>query len=455
MALLPIAAFLVAGCGGNGTSPSTANPSSTTTGAAFVIGTDAPVAAVTSFTVQVLSIEAVDANGKKVALLSGSPSIDFARYNGLQTLLDLNDVPVGTYATVNVTLGSATIGFLSTQAGSAPAIQIMPAVLAQSTVQVTLPTPLVVSHSEPVGLRVDLDLRKSVQVDSNGQVTGQVTPTFDITAVTSSDPGGNIDEFDAAVVSVNMAGQSFVVQGPHGRQFTVLVTGQTDFEDSESLGQLTNSSIVQISGTIDRAASTIDADEVAILSQEGFFAAGQVTDVQPSSGVATGFDLYVCGLLPTTTGLTLGQIAHVTLTGNEQYFVYRMHNHFTQFLFSSDSLLAGQHVSIGGPASGAANPQAVTTKRVVLHHWGFNGTVVPGSVDLGGETFKMKVTGFAGQLVPGIVTVYMADKTEFRNGPKSGADLAGLTTVRAVGLLIKAPSTGEPVLLARYVDQLK
>ena len=338
MALLPIAVFLVAGCGGTGTSPSTANPSSTT-GAAFVIGTDAPVAAVTSFTVQVQSIEAVDANGTKVPLLSGSPSVDFARYNGLQTLLDLNDVPVGTYTTVNVTLGSATIGYLSSQAGSAPTIQTMPAVLTQSSVQVTLPTPLVVSQSEAVGLRVDLDLRKSVQVDSNGQVTGQVTPTFDITAVSSSDPGGKIDEFDAAVVSVNMAGQSFVVQGPHGRQFTVLVTGQTDFEDSESLGQLTNSSIVQISGTIDRASSTINADEVAILSQDGFFSAGQVTYVQPSSGVATGFDLYVRGLLPTTTGLTLGQIAHVNLTGNEQYFVYRMHNHFTQFLFSSDSLL--------------------------------------------------------------------------------------------------------------------
>ena len=47
----------------------------------------------------------------------------------------------------------------------------------------------------------------------------------------------------------------------------------------ENLGDLTTSSIIEVSGTLDRADSTIDADEVAILSQNGFYAAGQVTYV--------------------------------------------------------------------------------------------------------------------------------------------------------------------------------
>jgi Domain of unknown function (DUF5666) len=221
-------------------------------------------------------------------------------------------------------------------------------------------------------LHFDFDLYKSVQV-TNGQITGQVTPTFNINVVTPSSAGAYIDEFDTAVVSVDASAESFQIDGPHGRQFTVNVNGQTEFDNGENLGDLTTSSIVQISGILDRSDSTIDADEVAILSQNGFYAAGQVTYVQPSSGPATDFDLYVRALLPTTTGLTLGDIAQVDLTGNENYFIFWMHNPLTQFLFNSSSLLPGQHVAIGGPAIGATNPQAVTTKRVVLRHWDLTG----------------------------------------------------------------------------------
>ena len=46
---------------------------------------------------------------------------------------------------------------------------------------VTLANPLVVAHaSAPVGLRVDFDLHKSIAVDNNGNITGTVTPTFNV-----------------------------------------------------------------------------------------------------------------------------------------------------------------------------------------------------------------------------------------------------------------------------------
>ena len=371
---------LMMGCGGTTTSSPSSNSgtSSSETGAAFVVGTDAPVAGVVSFEVQLNSITATDANNNQVSLISGSPTVDFARFNGLQTLLDMNDVPAGTYSQITVTLGSGTIGYLSIQSRSAPTIQTEPATFTTNTFQVTLSSPLVVTQSEPMGLHLDFDLHKSMQV-TNGQITGTVTPTFNINAVTPSDSGGYIDEFDAAVTSVNAQGQSFQIQGPHGRTFTVNVNGQTEFDNNEGLSALTTSSIVAISGVIDRADSTIDADEVAILSQNGFYAAGQITDVQPSSGAATDFDLYVRALLPANTGISLGQIAQVNLSGNENYFIYWMHNPLTEFVFNQSQLLPGQHVAIGGPATGAANPNAVTVKRIVLRHWGFNGQVVPGS----------------------------------------------------------------------------
>lgn len=458
---LTTAALLTVGCSGGMTaSNSTSTPTTPAgpTGAAFVVGADVPMASVTSFSVQVESIDAIDATGKSVPLLTGTPTVDFARYNGLQTLLDMNNVPVGTYDSVSITLGTATIGYLSTAAGVAPTIQTEPATLTSSTISVTLAKPLVVAQAAaPVGLRVDFNLAKSIQVDSSGQITGMVTPTFTVDAVAATDSGGYIDEFVAAVVSVSntASAQSFVVQGPHGEQFTINVTGQTEWDNNESLSSLTTSSIVQISGKLDPATLTLDADEVAILSQTGFYASGQITYVQPPTGTATSFDLYVRGLLPTNTGVTLGQIAQVNLTGNEKFFIYWMHNPLSQFLFNPGALLAGQSVAVGGPASGAANGQAVTVERVALKHWGFNGTVVASSVDQAKGTFQMQIDGFAGVLVPQTVTVYAAGKSQWRDGFNGIGDLTSGANVRVVGLLLKDPSTGGTVLLAHYTDDMK
>lgn len=452
--VLGAATLLATGCTSGMVSTGTTSPNAVT-GPSFVVGTDAPLASVTSFTVQLMSVDAIDSSsGNKVSLISGEPSVDFARFNGLQTLLDMNDVQAGTYDTVAITLGTGTIGYLDTTSAE-PTIQTEAATFSSPTVTVTLKNPLVVANNgSPAGLRIDFDLAKSIAVDSNGNITGAVTPTFNINAVSNSDSGGHIDEFVAGVVSVNANGQSFVVQGPHGEQFTIDVNGQTEWDGNDSISSLTTSSIVAVAGTLDKADQTLDADEVAILSQNGFYAGGQVTYVQPSSGAATSFDLYVRGLLPTTTGLTLGQIATVQLTGNEKYFIYWMHNPLTEFLFNSSALVAGQHVSIGGPASGAANASDVTTKRVVLRDWGFNGTVVSGSQSSSNGTFQMKVNGFAGVLIPETVTVFLGDHCDFRYGFGAFSDLANGTNLRVVGLLLKNPTTGQVVLLARHIDGL-
>jgi hypothetical protein len=385
--------------------------------------------------------------------------VDFARYNGLQTLLDLNDVPVGTYTSVSITLGSATIGYLNVPASGPPTIQteaaVYPSSAATFTYTATLASPLMVAQGQPVGLRVDFDLRKSIVVDGNGAITGGVTPTFNVKAVGIGDPDAYIDCFDAAVVSVNASGQSFVVQGPHGRQFTINVNGQTEWENGESISDLTTSSIVALTGVLDRADQTLDADDVGILSQDGFYAGGQITYIHPSlaaTGPPAGFDLYVRGLLPTTTGISLGQIATVDLTGNEKFFIYWWHNPLTQFLFNANTLIPGQHVSVGGPATGATNASAVTAKRVVLRHWGFNGTVVANSADTTNGTFQMQINGFAGVLVPQTVTVYTGAKTDFRDGLTGVSDVTG--NVRVVGLLLKDPTSGNTILLAHYVDAL-
>jgi hypothetical protein len=372
-------------------------------------------------------------------------------------MLDMNDVPADTYTQIQVvfaTTPAPSIGYLQTGTG-APTIATMPATFTTTTVTQTLANPLVVTTEGPVGIHLDFRLDKSIQV-LNGAITGDVNPTLEISAVGPSDPGAYIDEFIAGVVNPSVTAQSFTIQGPHGRIFTVNVNGQTEWDNGEGMSNLTSTSIVQVSGTLDRTDATIDADEVAILTQDGFYAGGQVTWVQPSSGPATDFQLYVRGTLPASgDGVSLGQIAQVNLTGSEKFFIYWMHNQFTQFLFNPSTLLPGQHVTVGGPLSGAANADALSVKRVVLRNWGFNGTVVANSVNTGGDTFQMNINGFAGLLVPGQpVTVYIAGGTKFRDGFGSLGDLSSATNVRVVGLLIKDPTSGKSVILARYVDDM-
>jgi Domain of unknown function (DUF4382) len=451
------------GCGGGGSTSSSAPSTPAETGSVFVSGTDAPLPSVVSFQVDITGITVSDGVNPPVSVLNGTQTVDFARFNGLHTLLDLNTIPTGSYTSATVTLANPQIGYLNvttpqTTPPTRPTITTLnsttsPAVsLSQSSVPITLAAPLSVTAGDVIGLSFDFDLRKSIMVDTNGQITGVVNPTLDLKAVTPSDADAYIDEFDAGVVSVNASGNSFVIQGPHGHQFTVNVNDQTEFENGESLANLTTTSIVQISGTLDRTSATFLADTVAILSQDSFYAGGLITYVDPVTGPATDFDLYARSALPAGTGFQLGQISTITLTGSEKYFVYWWHLKFPSLFFNSSLMVPGQHVSVGGPFSNGA----VTVKRVVLRHEGHNGTWVVGSTDAGASTFQFNSNGVAGVLFNGPVTVYCTPFTSFRGGLTGLGSITGTTALnlRVVGLVLKDPINGQPVFVAHSVEQL-
>jgi hypothetical protein len=409
------------GCGGGSTSSST--PSQPQSGSLFVNATDAPLLSVLSFQVDITGMTVSDGTNPPVSILSGTQTVDFARLNGLHTLLDLNTIPAGTYSSVNVTLANPQIGYLNvtspqTSPPTRPTITTLngtttPAVtLTQSMVSINLSKPLVVNSGDIIGLSFDFDLRQAIQVDQNGQFTGVVNPTLDLKAITPSDSDAYVDEFVAGVVSTNASGNSLVIQGPHGHQFTVNVNDQTEWENGESISSLTATSIVEISGTLDRTSAAFLADTVAIVSQEQFYAGGLITFVDPATGAAYDFDLYVRSTLPSGTGFQSGQISTINLSGNENCFIYWWHNKFTNMFFNSSLLVPGQHVSVGGPFSTGA----VTVKRVVLRHEGHTGTWVVGSTDVGANTFQFNSNGLAGVLFNGPVTVYCPPFTKFRGG---------------------------------------
>ena len=273
----------ISGCGAGLYMP----PTQTQTGMVFVTGTDAPLPSVVSFQVDITGLSVSDGTNPPVSVLNGTQTVDFARLNGLRTLLDINTIPAGTYTSVIATLANPLIGYLNVNPPARPTINTLngttsPKVtLTTSSVTIPLASPLVVSTGNIIGLKFEFDIRKSIALDATGQITGAVTPTLDLKVITPSDADAYIDDFVAGVVSVNAGGNSFIIQGPHGHQFTVNVNGQTEWEDNASIADLTGTSIVEVSGTLDRTTATFLADSVGILSQDRFFAGGLITYVNP------------------------------------------------------------------------------------------------------------------------------------------------------------------------------
>jgi hypothetical protein len=453
------------GCGGGSTSMPVVQSQS---GTIFVSGGDAPLPSVVSFKVVISGISVAEGTGTPVTVTTGPQTVDFAKLNGLHTLLDLNTIPAGTYDTVIVTLASPEIDYLNvtnpqTNPPTRPTISSLnatstpPVTLSTSTVTISLANPLVVNANDVIGLGFEFDIRKSLAVDMNGQLTGVVNPNLEVKAITPSDADAYIDEFIAGVTTINASGNSFTIQGPHGHAFTVDVNDQTEWEGSETINDLTSTSIVSVSGTLDRTDGTFLADTVAILSQDKFFAGGLIAYVDPPTGTAQDFDLYVRDVLPAGTGFTSGQISTIDLTGNEKYFIYWMHNRFvnprfSNIFFNSALMVAGQHISIGGPF----NNGTVTVKRVVLRHEGHNGTLVSGSTNVGASTFQFNSNGLAGVLFNGPVTVYVTPFTKFGGGLNSLQDLTNNPTnpLRVIGIVLKDPISSQPVFVARSVTEL-
>ncbi len=455
--MMTAAVILAAGCDGGLNSIDASGGS----GPTFVVGTDAPLASVVSFQLQLTDIELTNSttNATSGNLLAKTATVDFARYNGLQGLVDMTGVQPGTYDGVTITMGTAQIGYLNTSV-SPPSIVTEAATLSSPSVGLSLPHTLTVNASGgvPVGLRLDLDLSKTIPV-SGGNFGTTVTPTFNVSTVARTDAGAHIDWFVGGVVTPPTGATEpsfFVIQGPHGENFTINTSSSTEWDGTASLSALEadgTNAVVGVAGQFDPADQTLDADEISILTDTKFYAGGLVTYVNPSPGQATSMNFYVRSVLPSElTEVPLGGIAQVSITGNENYGIYWMHNAFTQFLFNADAMIPGQEITVGGPDP-TASPFDVN--RIHLQNWGYNGTITS-TPNSGNGSFTMTVNGFAGVLIPQTVTVYLGNACDFRYGlGETGfAGLTDGTNVRVVGLLLYDSSSGQTVLLARHVDGL-
>ncbi len=432
-------------CSGGGSASLSAGPS----GTVFVMGTDAPITlpSVVDFNVMVTGVTASD--GTTTAnLLTAPQTVDFSRLVGRRSLLDLNSVPAGTYTKATVTLASPVISFLDTSV-SPPKLSTLNGTLTQSSVTVTFPQPLILSQNGVVGLLIDFRLADSIEV-VNGMVTGNVNPMLVIKAIPAGSRQADIDDLTGTVVSVNMGAGTFVISTARGRQITVVTNNQTEFEDGASLTSLTTNTIVEVSGKLDPATLNLTAEEVEVVSTDGFFLEGLITDVRPSSGPATAIDVLVRREFGASS-IPLGQITTLTLNGTETYKVRVFGLSFSAFAFDNSNLVRGQQVAIGGMGG-----SSLTVHRVVLEPQGQVGTWVPGStiITAGNQgNFQFNDNSLAGVLFTEPIKVFTFNVTEFE-GISGLSALTGTQPIilKVRGLVLLDKSSGHAVILAGLVE---
>lgn len=449
--------FLLMACGGGATNGGQGN---TQPGAVFVTGEDAPVSSVVAFNITINSIT-LNNSSTSVPALSRPTAVDFGRLMGLRSLLGFNTVPQGTYNSVTFTFETSNpapvIDYVDLTTNP-PSVQTMTGTLSQATVTVPFPAgkPLVVTSNGLAGLHIDFNLRDSLAVDANNQMTGVINPVIGVQAVSASEDLGEITEFTGNVVSVNTNANSFVMQGPYGFQRTIGVNSSTLYNGSNSLSTLVVNGIVSVIGRM-QADGSILAGGVDLISTSQAFISGRILAVNPTSGPVQTVTMWVEEELGTSGIIPVDTVQTIDLSAVSTYEICFFDNLLTQQVFNDSSLVVGQRIFIGGStAGGVFTPQMVSLRRQ-----GVVGALVANSVTITGGTgsnqgyFQMQNDALMSYSAGGPFTVLTGDKTFFVNiNGLAGLQQAGTPNLISRGLVFKNPANGKPVVVAGRVRVL-
>jgi Domain of unknown function (DUF5666) len=439
--LAVIAPFLI-GCGAGSGSNGAGGGSNQ--GSVFIVGEDAPLPSVVSFSITIKSITLNNGSATVPAL---STPTTFGRLMGLRSLLAFNSIPAGTYSSATFTLANPVITYIDMPT---PASHTIAGSLTNATVTVAFPpgNPLVVSSNQMGGLHMDFNLHKSLAVDGSGNITGKVAPVIDIMAVSASDQLGKVTEFVGSVLSVGSS--SFTVQGPYGFQEVIAADAQTKYSGTYTLASIPTNAIVAVQGVM-QADGSILASDVDIITTDQAFISGRILAV--NAGIVT---MFVSEELPNMSPtIPVDSVYTVDLTSvpSSNYDICFFNNLYTQSVFSEATLAVGQRIFVSGTfQSGTFTPDLVS-----LRIQGVWGSLVSGSVAINNPpnqgTFNLQndylmsyAYGGPGMAFP----VNTFNFTTFANvNGLSGLQAAGSTNVVAVGLVFQG--TSGPVVDAGWV----
>lgn len=446
-------ALLGVGC----SSSSNSSTSSSQPANVFVTGEDAPLASVVGFDVTINSITLNGSNNSSAQVLSTATTVDFARLLGLRSPLAFNSVAAGTYTSATFSLSNPVISYV--QMSPSPTLTSMNGWFGSAngptttTVTVNFPSSMVVGSNGLAGLRMEFDIRQSVAVDGNGDITGVVNPTIYASAVQASDPNGEVTDLTGGLVSVNAANNTFVIQGPYGHQLTIDVNSNTQFNSGWSINDLATPAFVGVQGSF-QADGSLMAGNVDVITTSQAFVSGRVLAINPTSGSVQQITMWV-GETSADLVSEIDSIQTIDVSAVTQYDVCFSNSSLLTLLngeFGASSVLVGQRIFIGGSYSNSV----FTPQMISLRLQGVYGILQSGSVAISNGnagTFQLQNNGLIGYSLGGAaLTVQTFNATLFINTTGlSALQSDGAIPLVAGGLLFYDTGTSAPVMAALAV----
>jgi hypothetical protein len=329
-------------------------------------------------------------------------------------------------------------------------------------------------------LRLDFDLPQSIAVDSAGQVTGTINPTFRSTALTASGSQGfaeldNVRGFvqrvDTAAGNPSLTGdvQVQLLEG-NGPSIVVNINTATQVSGATALNQVATGSFVVADGFIDTNGNFVaknleiqDREDVSA-NKQAFI--GVVTSVtKDSSGNVTQFNFFVHEQPPNTFPSLVVQedsVATVNVSSSTGYQVSSNFANFPSLTFSPAAIVPGQELFVHGTAT--SSPAAIAADQIFLKlqavQGNFSSPVQAGSDDKTGA-FNFFPCATLLQATP--VLVVTSSQTAFVNVAGLG-QLTPQSTLLVRGLAFFEPQAttvnsvpvpaGTLVVVAKEVHQL-
>jgi Domain of unknown function (DUF5666) len=456
---------LLSSCGGGSmtTSQSTGSVSMTIT-----IGDTPPSGVAVLFFEAMITgatLQPSDSTKAAVPLVTTPVEVEFGHLQTDTAFLNLANIPPDTYASLNLTFGSAKLTIVNHSGGAVAGCannsvcEISPSFNPSSATVSSSPFPITLDSDSVAGIKLDFNVNSSVQSDLS------INPTVTVARLThhhrenEQDEMEEVDDVNGQVTAVG-TNQFTLTNERTGRMFTIMVDSNTQFEDFDHAGCTANpqnlscvatGQIVEVdlseNGMGSMLARKVDLEETP--QQE--VVKGTITSVDSSSQ----FHMVVFNEEPDVNGVSEGSPVVVTIASTATFSASSEEMgedggfSISGLTFASSAdLLVGQDVQIRPQSvSTSAGVTTITTDRIRLRPSQISGQV--GTVNGNMFTLTNLSALFTGA-TPAVTTINVNLVSEMEFEDVSGVSaLAAGNNVSVKGLLFK--TTGTPTLLAKAV----
>lgn len=488
-----LSAVVLTTCGSYTTPPPPTN------GTLFAFAEDAPLCDVLSFRTTISGLTLTTAGGGSVVNVlnpnAAELHVDFASLEDFSTIIALSSVPPGTYDQMTISLPFGQV--VAYDATQTPPTRNIGLTFSDSKPVVTISPPLVVSGGQPAALQVDFDLRHSLHLDANGQVTTSATPVLTAAPVTLAgnqgfgemyDLVGFVESVSTFSTNTNFTG-SFTLQllGGTGPALVVNLTSASQVCGPApannqpcspiTLAQLLTGSFAEVDGFVGSdgnfVGNNVEIEDQEAVENNMIAEIGDVLSVtRDASGNLTQFQLFVREEEPDDeTGVTLDSTVVVNVTPSTIYQFAARATNFANVPFDSTSINVGQQLVVHGvftapTSTGGVStlPVTVAADRIYLkpqtHYGNFTSMVQAGADNLTGVFI---FTPCASYFNSAPIMVFTSSHTTFAN--VGGLNqLTAQPSLLVQGLLFYEPNAttingvsvpaGTWVLMAGRVHQL-